>query len=220
MARAGKANPDQERAALHQKRVDLATKRHEASAAQGAAERVLAAAADRRRAVLLAEARGQEHTETAEQVDLDRRKAEVAVADGRERAEVLRVVEKDIEEEVEALIDAHPDHFVALAVAASEAASEALAAASQAVSAAVVAWGEARAAWGVVRMSRRRRKLDPAPDIPIHDLGGAVNELSTSQSRAWPGGSREVWERFRARDGAPQVRASNREAIAAFADGT
>jgi hypothetical protein len=213
MARRGK-DPDAELAALHTKRVDLASRRHETSAAQGAAERVIAAAADRRRAVVLAEARGQEHTETVEQVDLDRRKAEVAVADGRERADVLKTVEKDIDEEVEALINAHPAHFLAQAVAASEAASEALAAASQATSAAVVAWGETRAAWGVVRMSRRRRKLDLGPEVPISDLGRAVNELATAQTRAWPGGSREAWERFRSRE-APKV--SNAEAIRQFA---
>jgi hypothetical protein len=197
MARLSRAkSPDAAMAALFQKRVDMASRRHEVSAATGAAERVVAGLAERRRAVLLAEARGQEHAETVEQVDLDRRKAEVAVADGRERADVLRTVERDIEGEVEALIDAHPDHFLAQAVAASEAASEALAAASRATSAAVVAWGEARAAWGVVRMSRGRRKLDRSPEVPISDLGSAVNELSTSRTRAWPGGSREAWERF------------------------
>jgi hypothetical protein len=192
--------PDAALAELHKKRVDLASRRNEASAAQGAAERVVAGVADRRRAVLLADARGQEHTETVEQVDLARRQAEVAIADGRERADVLKLVERDVEEEVEALIDAHPAHFLAQAVAASEAASEALAAASQATSAAVVAWGEARAAWGVVRMSRGRRKLDRGPEIPIHDLGGAVHELSQSQTRAWPGGRREVWEQWLAKE--------------------
>jgi hypothetical protein len=216
MARRAK-DPDREMAALHDKRVGLAVKRNDVSAAQGAAERVVAGVADRRRAVLLAEARGQEHDETVEQVDLDRRQAEVAVADGRERADVLRTVERDIEEEVEALIDAHPAHFVAQAVAASEAASEALAAASQATSAAVVAWGETRAAWGVVRMSRHRRKLDPGPEVSISDLGSAVNELSQSRSRAWPGGSREAWERFRAHEAAGKgERVSNAQAIAQF----
>jgi hypothetical protein len=168
MARVTKAkDPDAELAALHQKRVDLATKRHEASAAQGAAERVVAGAADRRHAVLLAEARGQEHAETVEQVDLDRRKAEVAVADAREREDVLRTVEKDIEEEIERVTDAHPGHFIARAEAASDAASGALAAAAEAASTAVVSCGEARAAWGVVRRSRSRRRLDLSPDVPV-----------------------------------------------------
>lgn len=217
MARSGKANPDAELAELHAKRVDVASRRHEISAAQGAAERVVAGAADRRHAVLLAEARGQEHPETVEQVDLDRRKAEVAIADARERADVLRTVEKDIEGEVEGLIDAHPAHFLAQAVAASEAASDALAAASQATSAALVAWGETRTAWGVVRLSRRRRKLDLGPEVPISDLGSAVNELSQSQTRAWPGGSREAWERFLEYDAHAKVPVSNAEASRQFA---
>jgi hypothetical protein len=36
--------------------------------------------------------------------------------------------------------------------------------------------------------------------VPISDFGNAVNELAKSQSRPFPGGSREAWERFRARD--------------------
>lgn len=217
MARTGKTDPDRELAELHAKRVALASQRHDASAAQGAAERVLAGADDRRRAVLLAEARGQEHTETVEQVDLDRRKAEVAVADGRERAEVLRVVEKDIEEEVEALIDASPGHYVAKAEAASEAAAVAIATAAQAAQAAASAWMEARSAWSTVRLSRGRRRLELTPEVPISDFGNAVSELSKSHSRPFPGGSREAYERFLAYEAAPKVRATNAEAAAAFA---
>jgi hypothetical protein len=207
-------SPDAEMAALHAKRMDLARRRDDASSAQGAGERVLADVADRRRACLLAEARGQEHAETIEQVDLDRRKAEAAVADGRERADVLTTVQKDVDEEIDALIDAHPAHYLAAAVAASEAAGEALAAASQAVSAAVVAWGETRAAWGVVRLSRGRQRLDLYPGIPISDLGTAVSELAQAQSRPWPGGSREAWERFEAPSDGERV--SNAEAMRAF----
>jgi hypothetical protein len=215
MARRGKS-PDVEMAGLHAKRVELASRRHEASAAQGAAERVVASAADRRRAVLLAEARGQEHTETVEQVDLDRRTAEVAVAYGRERADLLRTVEKDIEEEVEALIDAHPEHYIAAAEAASEAAAGAIAAAKTAAQAAAMAWQEAAGAWGTVWQSRRRRGLETPPRVSISDFGNAVGEFERSHLRPFPGGSREAWERWRAQDGAPKVRVSNAEALARF----
>jgi hypothetical protein len=218
MARAKAPNPDAELAELHAKRMALAVRRDAHATAQGAAERVIEGSADRRSAALVSEARGEEPSETAEQVDRERHAAEIAVRDNRERAEALRRVEGEVQEEVEAVIDAHPAFFVAQAVAASEAASEALAAASQATSAAVTAWMGARGAWSVVRMSRRRRRLELGPEIPIHDLGSAVNELSTQQSRTWPGGSREAWERFLARDAAASnaPRFSNREALAQF----
>jgi hypothetical protein len=208
MARRAKDNPDQQLAELHEKRMALARRRDAHATAQGAAERVIEGSADRRSVALLAEARGEEPSETAEQVDRERHAAEIAVRDNRERSEALRQVERDVGEEVEAVIDAHPEHFVASAEVASEAASEALAAAVQAVSAAAVAWREARAAWGVVRMSRRRRNLDLGPEAPISDLGAAVYELSQSQARTWPGGSRSAWERWRAQDA---------EAVRAFA---
>jgi hypothetical protein len=218
MARAGKAkDPDAEMAALHQKRVGIAAKRHELSAAVGAAERVVAGSGDRRGTAVRARVHDEEHAETPEQVDLARRQAEVAVVDGREEADVLRKDEADIEEEVEALIDAHPQHFIARAEAASEAASGAAAAAAEAASAAVVSCGEARAAWGVVRRSRGRRRLDLSPEVPVSDLGAAVSELAKAQGSAWPGGSRERWESFLAHDGAPKVKVSNAEALARFA---
>jgi hypothetical protein len=68
-------------------------------------------------------------------------------------------------------------------------------------------------------MSRRRRKLDLGPEVPVSDLGGsAVNELSTSLSRPWPGGRRDAWERFLEHDEASRraPKVSNREAIAQF----
>jgi hypothetical protein len=69
-----------------------------------------------------------------------------------------------------------------------------------------------------VRLSRRRRQLDLGPEVPISDLGTAVHELSTAHGRAWPGGSREAWERFLSHETAVSnaPRLSNREAIAQF----
>src|SRR2546423_906289 len=70
---------------------------------------------------------------------------------------------------------------------------------------AVSAWMEARGAWGVVRLSRRRRGLELPPEIPINDFGNAVNELAKSVSRPYPGGSKAAWERFVERESGPRV---------------
>lgn len=215
MARRAK-NPDAELAVLQEKRVKLATKRHELDAAAGVAQRVVDAAPERRRAVLLAETRGETPPETVEQVDRERHAAEVALADGRDRAAALKTVEQEVEQEVDAVIDAHPEHFIVVAVAASEAAAETIASASQAAQAAAMAWQEARGAWGTVRLSRRRRGLDLPPEVPISDFGNAVGELEKSQSRPFPGGSKEAWERFCAHQAAVGAKVSNAEAIAQF----
>src|SRR4051794_1291311 len=123
MARA-KKTPDAELAELHEKRMALAMRRDAHATAQGAAERAIEGSAARRSAALLAEARGETPAETAEEVDRDRRAAEIAIRENSERATALQQVEREVEEEVEAVYDAHPAHFVAKAVAASEAASE------------------------------------------------------------------------------------------------
>jgi hypothetical protein len=215
MARGKAKGPDDELAALFEKRVGLAMKRDGLENAGTAAQRVVDGAPDRRQAALLSDARGEQPSETVEQVDLDRRRAEVTVADVRERAAALRAVEKEVEEEVEAVIDAHPEHFLAAAVKASETTSEAITAALNATQAAVNAWMGTRAAWGRVRMSRRRRGLELGPEVPISDLGSAVNELAQAQPQPWPGGRRAAWEqRFGASE--PAARLSNREAVAQF----
>ena len=217
MARRAK-DPTAELASLHEKRVELAQRRDAHATAEGAAQRTVEGSPDRRRAALVAEARGEKPSETAEAVDRERRAAEVALVDNRERAEALKTVEREVEREVEAVIDAHSAHFIAKAEAASEAAAEAIATAKTAALAAATAWQEARGAWGTVRQSRRRRGLDTPPEVPISDFGNAVSELSKSQSRPFPGGSREAWERFSARDARPDPpRLTTSEAIAHFA---
>jgi hypothetical protein len=215
MARRAK-NPDAELAALHDKRVGLATKRATIEDSERVTLRVIEDAPERRRAVLVAEARAEEPTETLELVNRESRAAEVAVAEGRERAAALKAVEQEIGQEVEAVIDAYPAHFIAAAEAASEAAAEAIATAKAAAQAAATAWRDAQGAWGTVRLSRRRRGLEAPPEVPISDFGNAVGELAKSHSRPFPGGSREAWERFRTRDGQQVQRLSNREAIATF----
>lgn len=127
MARRGKGPTVEEQAeAIHKRRIELATKRHAVDNVANAATVVVDGAAERRRAVLLAEARGEKPSETVEQVDRERRAAEVAIADARERSEALRTVESELGEESDALIDAHPAHYRAEAVRASEEAEAAL----------------------------------------------------------------------------------------------
>jgi hypothetical protein len=179
--------PDDEMAALQQRRVELATKRHTVDAAESAARAVVDGAQDRRRAVLLAEARGETPSETAEHVDHERRTAEMAVSEARERSDVLRTVEQEIGEAEEAVIDRHPDHYERKREAAVEEALSRLGSALDAVGEAVVAGRAARHAGGVVRMSCRRRRLDVPAEMPLADLGGAVSEIS---------GLRQVWVRF------------------------
>jgi len=218
MARVGKAkDPTAEMAALHDRRMKLAMRRHEAEATMTAALRVVEGSSERRRQVLLAEARGGDAGATVEQVDRERQVAEHAAADQKQRVEAFRTVEAEIGEAQDAVIDAHPEHFLALAVASSEATSQALTAALDATQVAVTAWMGTRGAWSRVRMSRRRRGLDLGPEIPISDLGTSVLELSQSRTRAWPGGSREGWERFCEREGvAKPAKVSNAAALAQF----
>jgi prolyl-tRNA synthetase len=203
-----KQDPAAEMAALHERRMGLAMRRDEAEAAMTAAMQVIEGSAERRRQVLLAEARGEDVGVTVEQVDRDRQVAEHTAADQRQRAEALRTVEAEIGEAREAVIDAHPEHYFAAAVASSEATAEAISVARDATQAAATAWMATRDAWSTVRMSRRRRGIeDIGPEVPVSDLGSAVHELSTQASRTWPGGSREAYERWASR---PENAAQNR----------
>jgi hypothetical protein len=201
--------PDVEMAALHQKRLDLATKRHETSAAQGAAENVVAGVADRRQAALLVEARGGTPSETPAEVDRARAIAEATVRDARERAEALGQVEQEIVAEEEAVIDHHPGDYEQKRDAAVKDALSKLGSALDAVSEAVVAGRAARHAGEVVRQSCRRRRLDVPAEMPLADLGGAASEIS---------GLRQVWGRFASPPktslSVPEVRESGRRANA------
>jgi hypothetical protein len=156
---------------------------------------------DRKRAARDAEARGEAHPETAEQVELERRQAEAEILVSRERSAALRKAEHEVND----VIDRHEEHFIAAALAASEAAADAIATAKTAAQAASTAWREAQGAWGTVRLSRRRRGLDLPPEVPISDFGNAVGELEKSQSRPFPGGSRQAWESFRDRESGQRV---------------
>jgi hypothetical protein len=222
MARVAKVDPDAELEALHRKRVERAMRRNGLENAvpahrvqmNGAIE--VEGIADREAAVRLALARGETPSETLEEVERDRQAAVATIDETRKQCEAFRTAEKEIEEEVDAVIDAHPEHFLQAAVAASEATSEAIAAAVNATQAAVTVWMGTRAAWGRVRLSRRRCGLDLGPEVPVSDLGQSVNELSKAQPQPWPGGSKGAWERWCEHEAGPKVKVSNREAIAAF----
>src|SRR5436190_15581913 len=82
-------DPTAELASLHEKRVELAQRRDAHATAEGAAQRTVEGSPDRRRAALVAEARGEKPSETAEAVDRERHAAEVALVDNRERAAAL-----------------------------------------------------------------------------------------------------------------------------------
>jgi hypothetical protein len=82
-----------------------------------------------------------------EQVDRDRQVAAHTAADQRQRVEALRQVEAEIGEAQDAVIDAHPEHYLAAAVASSEATMKAITAALEAAQAAAQAWMDTRAAW-------------------------------------------------------------------------
>jgi hypothetical protein len=189
-------DPERELAEIHERRIELAQRRNDYSSAQGAAERVIAESADRRRALLISEARGDKPAETVAQVDRDRQAAEIAVRDNRERAEALGEVEREIASEAEAVIDAHPEHFIALALKASEAAEAERTALAEQTSTVVRMAREAQMAWSDVRKSYIRRGLDAPGEVRVSDLGGASSEIARSQGEAYPGGSRDRWESF------------------------
>ena len=200
MARRAK-DPTAELASLHEKRVELAQRRDAHATAEGAAQRTIEGSPDRRRAALVAEARGEKPSETAEAVDRERHAAEVALVDNRERAAALKLGRR------------RP-------TSASERPSSGLVSVDHGLDlpaqAAATAWQEARGAWGTVRLSRRRRGLDLSPEVPVSDFGTAVSQLSKSRSRP-PGGSREAWERFLAREATLRgPRLSNAEEVAWF----
>src|SRR5205807_9998902 len=106
MARA-KADPDAQIVALEAKRVDLAKQRHELEDVERVQLRVVEEAPERRRAVLLAQARAESPSESVEQIEADRHRAAAEAAGTRERREALRTVEQEIEQEVEAVEDGH-----------------------------------------------------------------------------------------------------------------
>jgi hypothetical protein len=181
MARRSKTpdGPESSLAALHERRMELAMRRNEAEAAMNAAVQVVEGSAERRRQVLLAEARGEDAGVTVEQVDRERQVAEHAAADQRQRAEACRTVEAEIGKARDGVVDANPSHFESMAAAAREEAVRLARAADDAVAAAEAGYRQAGAACNVVWMSYKRRKAEGGPaEWPISDLAGARREVA------------------------------------------
>jgi hypothetical protein len=200
-----KVDPDAEVEALHRKRVERAMRRNglenavpvHTTRTNGTID--VEGIADRESAIRNAIARDETPPETLAEVERDRQAAIATIGETRLQCDALRTAEKEVEEEVEAVVDRNPGHFTRKAEAASETAAEAIASALQATQAAAAAWREAAGAWSIVRTSHRRRGLEMPPEVPISDFGGAENELAKSQSRPFPGGGRQNWETFQAR---------------------
>ena len=198
-----KVDPDAEVEALQRKRVDRAMRRNELENAVPIHTTRTNGTIDvegieaRESAVRLALARDETPPEVLAEVERDRQAAIATINETRKQCDALRTAEREVEQEVEAVIDANPEHFIRAAETASQAASEVIAAAAQAAQAAASAWRDAAGAWSLVRMSYRRRGHEQPPEVPLSDFGGAVNELAKSASRPFPGGSRTNWERIR-----------------------
>src|SRR5436190_14993428 len=107
--------PDAQIAELEAKRMDKEKQRRDLGDVETAQRRVVEEAPERRLAVRLAKARGQSLPETIEQVEAARQYAEAQLIAAREEAAALRTVEREIEEEIAAVVDAHPEHFRAKA---------------------------------------------------------------------------------------------------------
>lgn len=165
--------------ALHRRRIDLATKRHAVEEVVRAAQAVIDGATDRRRAVLIAEARGDKPSETVEEIDRERQTAEIAIADARQRAEALGVVEREVGEEADAVIDSHPEDYEKKASEALAEAERLTRAAADAVQAAEAGYRDAGAASGVVWRSCKRRRVEDGPrEWPANDLGRATSAIN------------------------------------------
>jgi hypothetical protein len=148
-ARSKAIDPDAQIAELEAKRMAKGKQRRELGDVETAQRRVVEEAPERRAAVRLAKARGQSPPETIEQVEAARQHAEAQLIAAREEAAALRTVEREIEEQIDAVVDAHPEHFRANAEAKAVAAEEKRAILAQEAAAVVAMGREAQRAWGV-----------------------------------------------------------------------
>lgn len=208
-ARSQATGPDAQIAALEAKRVALATQRRELGDVETAQVRVIEEAPERRLAVRVAKARGQSPPETVEQVEAARHGAEAQLVAAREEAAALRTVEQEIGEAIDAVVDAHPEHFRSLAEAKSAATEERRASLAQEAAAVVQMGRDAQRQWGLYRNSCRRRGAPPPREVLISDLGDVSSELAKSQGESYPGGSKQAWERSQAaqaREAAPRLK--------------
>jgi hypothetical protein len=208
------ADPDQRIAQLEKRRDGLARKRYELGDVEKTQQLVVAGATERRLAVRLAGARGESPPETVEEVEADRHRAETQLAGAREEGGALRQVEKEIADEIEAVEASDPAFFWAKAVAQAKGTLAKLADVLQTVQAVEPDWRETAKQVTRYRSSCDRRRVPKPSELPISDLGSAINDVSKAK------GTLERYLRNAAAQEAAERNAgklSNAEAIARFA---
>ncbi len=213
MARSS-TGPEPQLAALRAKRLQHAIERDEMAASMRKMEAELAQIPTRRREALVREARGL-GGEPHEQVVADEVRLTADVSRQREQIQALSQVERELGAELLAVVDAHADHFVAKAEAASEAAEAAEVAAEEALTEARELRRASEDRWLVCYESARRREESLPPHPPSPSLPN-LDALKQIGSMPWPGGSRDAWVEWRAYEAGDKAKLSNREAIAQF----
>lgn len=217
--------PEQQIEVLEAERGRLAGERHELATQLQAAKAVLAAAPERHRRALVDKARGRD--DGVEQVQADTGRAQREVAEIEPRIDALHAAEREIGEEIRVIFDADEGiaFFTVKAIKASEEAEAARAVAEAAYSDLRAAWLDAERQWGELRRAAQRRgEEEYAPkEVPRPSFAPPIPTISGLKG-PWPGGRREWCEQKHAevkhRRRNPLGKVSNREAIAAFADGT
>jgi predicted alpha/beta hydrolase len=163
--------------------------------------------------------RGEAPSPSLEELHLELRQAHAAIEAGRKDREALGDEERAIEQEIEAVEDANPAHFLAQAEAKSAATEEKRAALAQETAAVVTTGREAQRQWSRYRNSCRRRGAPVPREVLISDLGGVSSELAKSQGDSYPGSSLRAWEQWCAREAAERngAKMTNAEALVQFA---
>jgi hypothetical protein len=211
-----KTTPGDELAAKDEQIAELVREGEALSARQGDAESLLRSYEDRRAEALKLRKLGEavDVPDEAERARLGR-----AVADAKEEQNTIRAVRlQRAEERLRIVADglAYFDAEAEAAARAVEAEGEALLAKLEEFLGRQQAKG---VAWRRSYDGRRELGREQIPAVGFHDLGDVPGKVKDAVRSAWPGGSREAWERFLAHEAAPKVKVSNAEAMAAFADG-
>jgi hypothetical protein len=205
--------PADELAAVDQEIAALIAEGEALSARQGDAEALLRSYESRRADALKLKRLGEEVDvpDEAEPARLQR-----SVADAIEEQNTIRAVRRLREEEKRKVLAAGLAYFDAEAEAAArafEAEGEALLAKLEEFLGRQQAKG---VAWRRSFDGRHELGREQIPAVGFHDLGDVPGKVKDALRSAWPGGSRETWERFLAYDAREKVKVSNREAIAQF----
>jgi hypothetical protein len=214
VARVRKPTPGDELAAVDEQIDELVAEGEALSARQGDAEALIRSYPDRREAALTLKKLG-EHVVVPDEAE--RARLQRSVAEAVEEQGTIRAVRLLREEEKRKVLAAGLPRFDAEA----EAAARAVEAEGEALLAKLAEFLGRQQAKGVAwrRSYDGRHELgrEQIPAVGYHDLGDVPGKVKDAVRSAWPGGSREAWERFREQDAAPKVRVSNAEAVEQFA---